>query len=73
MLRPALRNLLQRSAAITEITVPTRAHSVKGNLRAIVRPSAKTNYAEDTIWKQVLASTKTQSAKMSRIHDRPVV
>ena len=41
MLCPALRNLLQRSSAITEITVPTRPHRARSILRALVQPSAK--------------------------------
>ena len=34
---PALRNLLQRSDAITKITFPTRPHRARGHLRALVR------------------------------------
>ena len=38
---PALRNLLQRPSANIEITIPTRPHGARCNLRALVRPSAK--------------------------------
>ena len=37
-------NILQRPDTIAEITVSTRPHKARGNLRAHVRPSAKLSY-----------------------------